>query len=156
MKRLVSQEAAERLAKDLKSLPRLDLETLKERWRELYGTEPPPRLGRNLLTRAVAYRMQEKVHGGLSPATRRLLLRIAEAAKAGRTLPQKVPSKLKTGTRLLREWHGVTHEVTMLEDGVLFRGKQHGSLSEVAGIITGNRRSGPLFFGLKTAEKVDD
>jgi hypothetical protein len=41
--------------------------------------------------------------------------------------------------------------VTVLEDGVLFRGKRHRSLSEVARKITGNRWSGPLFFGLKAS-----
>jgi len=39
--------------------------------------------------------------------------------------------------------------VTVLESGVMFRGHPHRSLSEVARVITGNRWSGPLFFGLK-------
>jgi hypothetical protein len=55
----------------------------------------------------------------------------------------------RTPTRLLREWHGVTHEVIMLEDGVQYRGETWASLSAVAREITGTRWSGPLFFGLK-------
>ncbi len=54
---------------------------------------------------------------------------------------------------LLREWGGVRHQVTVLEKGVLFEGKRFGSLSEVAGSITGARWSGPLFFGLKTGSE---
>ena len=44
---------------------------------------------------------------------------------------------------------GKTHEVIVLEDGVLFRGKRYRSLSEVARRITGSRWSGPSFFGLE-------
>jgi len=43
--------------------------------------------------------------------------------------------------------------VTVLESGVMFRGHPHRSLSEVARVITGNRWSGPLFFGLKHRAK---
>jgi Protein of unknown function (DUF2924) len=57
--------------------------------------------------------------------------------------------KLHAGAILLREWRGVQHQVTVLESGVLFRGEQYRSLSEVARVITGSRWSGPLFFGLK-------
>ena len=55
----------------------------------------------------------------------------------------------RPGTVLLREWHGVTHQVTVVEGGVLYRGKRHRSLSKVARLITGSRWSGPTFFGLK-------
>jgi hypothetical protein len=41
----------------------------------------------------------------------------------------------------------------VLEEGVMFRGKPYRSLSAVARVITGNRWSGPLFFGLKTRLK---
>jgi Protein of unknown function (DUF2924) len=54
---------------------------------------------------------------------------------------------------LLRMWGGVDHQVTVRETGVLFRGKRHRSLSEVAHLITGSHWSGPLFFGLKVRDK---
>jgi hypothetical protein len=54
---------------------------------------------------------------------------------------------------LVREWGGVTHQVTVHEHGMLFRGMRYGSLSEIARIITGSRWSGTLFFGLKTTAK---
>jgi Protein of unknown function (DUF2924) len=67
-----------------------------------------------------------------------------------RTIPSPSP---KPGTVLVREWGGVTHQVKVLEGGVLFRGERYKSLSEVARLITGARWSGPLFFGLKSAVK---
>jgi Protein of unknown function (DUF2924) len=141
----------ERLARELAGLSHLDTSALKERWRKLYGTEPPHRLSHRLLTYAVAYKMQEKTLGGLKPATRRLLTRVAEEAASGQAVSVRPATKAGPGTRLLREWHGTSHEVILLDDGVLFRGKRHRSLSEVARIITGSRWSGPAFFGLKAA-----
>jgi hypothetical protein len=54
---------------------------------------------------------------------------------------------------LVRDWGGVTHQVKVLEDGILFRSKRYKSLSEVARAITGSRWSGQLFFGLKAAAR---
>ena len=70
---------------------------------------------------------------------------------AGREIAAPAPA-FKPGTRLLREWRGNTHEVILLEDGVLYDGTHFRSLSEVARTITGARWSGPRFFGLKGRE----
>ena len=140
--------AADTLAGDLAALPGLPLEELKDRWRALYGAPPPSRLGRALMVRGNAYRMQEQAFGDLGPATRRRLARAAENIAAGRA-QSATPSVIKPGTRLLREWQGVTHEVIVLEDGVQYRGETWASLSAVAREITGTRWSGPLFFGLR-------
>jgi hypothetical protein len=128
---------------------------LRQRWKALYGTEPPPRASHDLLTRAVAYRMQERVLGGLSASTRRLLDRIADAAAEHRPTGLKSQCELHPGAILLRNWGGVQHQVTVLQNGVQFRGKQYRSLSEVARVITGSRWSGPLFFGLKTRSRKE-
>ena len=85
--------------------------------------------------------MQERALGGLSAATRRLLCE--EGGKAAR---RRV---IRPGTVLIREWHGVAHQVTVGEGGVLYRGERYHSLSEVARLITGTRWSGLRFFGLK-------
>ena len=98
--------------------------------------------------RAVAYRLQERALGGLKPATRRLLERLAAAASADQPLRLTAPSPLSAGTILMREWQGVTHEVIVLEQGVRYQQKHYRSLSEVARLITGCRWSGPRFFGL--------
>ena len=142
----------EGLAKQLTDLGLLDGKGLNERWRKLYG-QPPPGISQALLVRAIAYRLQEKTLGGLKPSTRRLLQRIATDANQRRaTLSTSAPN-LKPGAVLLREWHGTTHQVTVLADGVRFRGKRYRSLSQIARMITGSRWSGPLFFGLRRAGK---
>ena len=76
-----------------------------------------------------------------------MLERVAEGSL--RSTSATPECKFRPGAVLIREWRGTSHQVTVREDGVLFRGKRHRSLSEVARKITGNRWSGPLFFGLK-------
>jgi hypothetical protein len=121
---------------------------LKARFVGFYGFTPPPRFSRKLMVLAVAYKMQEKVYGGLKPATRRFLLQEPDST-AKPTKSRRAPIRLKPGTVLLREWQGVRHQVTVLEEGFLFKGNRYGSLSEIAGLITGAHWSGPTFFGLK-------
>lgn len=144
----------ERLTSDLAGLSGLDRSALVERWRILNDAEPPANISRPLLLRAAAYRMQEQILGGMKPASRRFLAKVFDDVATGRQVSMSshnttVKFSAKPGTRLLREWHGITYEVVVLEDGVTFRGKQYGSLSEVARVITGAKWSGPLFFGLK-------
>jgi hypothetical protein len=141
----------EQLAGELASLPSLDASALKERFAKLWGHEPPAFMGQGLMRLAIAHRLQEQVMGCLKPRIRRcleeVLIRSAD--------PKRAPAlRIKPGTRLLREWQGVTHEVTVADDGVLFRGERHRSLSEVARLITGARWSGPLFFGLKEPRRA--
>ena len=132
------------LGRELQDLGRLSRHRLAERWTALYGGPPPPRTSRSLMIRAVAHRLQERAYGGLTPATSRMLARFSPGTRPN------VPSRAaRPGTVLLREWQGVTHRVTIIEGGVLYRGERHRSLSAVARIITGSRWSGPLFFGLR-------
>ena len=53
------------------------------------------------------------------------------------------------GTRLIREWRGVEHHVTVRIDGFEYQGRKYKSLSAIARAITGTRWNGPLFFGLR-------
>ena len=145
--------AAEKLANELATLPTLDKNILRERWKAIYGSEPPARTSLSLLAMAIAYRLQEQVFGGLKPSTRRLLARVAGDASEARPIAATPSCKATPGTVLLRQWHGVTHRVTVLDKGVLCRGKRYRSLSEVAEQITGSCWSGPLFFGLKSASR---
>ena len=151
MLRRLSEADSEKLANELAGLERLSGEKLNQHFKIMYRADPPPRMRRALLIQALAYRLQEKALGGLRPATRRWLASAADAAAARRTVPEARERKIKPGTTLLREWHGVQHRLTVLEDGVQFGGERYRSLSEVARKITGSRWSGPLFFGLKSA-----
>ncbi|MBN1546460.1 MAG: DUF2924 domain-containing protein [Syntrophaceae bacterium] len=133
-----------KLSVELACLPNLDREELIERWHVLYGTEPPDGSHRKFLMYAIAYRLQEQVLGGMKPPIRRFL----------KNPQQALPSlSIKTGTRLLREWHGVTYEVIIMKDSIHCNGKSFRSLSEAARSITGTRWSGPRFFGLEKRKK---
>jgi Protein of unknown function (DUF2924) len=152
MRRIFDKDRVKLLV-EIAGVESMGLEQLRAHWKRLYEIDAPPHLSRDWLRRAVAYRMQERVLGGLKPATRRLLERVAEEARMRR--PSKVVPMRKVGpnTILIREWGGTRHEVTVVEDGVMFRGKRYRSLSQVARMITGSQWSGPLFFGLKARAK---
>ncbi len=135
------------------SLDDLDHTTLKERWRALQGGDPPRRLSRQLLLRALAYAIQEKAFGGLSPIVQRRLRRLREELRAtGRIASFGTQPTFKPGTRLIREWQGCTHEVVILEHGFQWNGETYRSLSAIARIITGTRWNGHVFFGLKSRQ----
>jgi hypothetical protein len=136
------------LIEKIAELQALDTSGLRVLWGQAFGGPPPKWLRRDLLLRALAYHVQEQAQGGLRPATRRRLVRAATDGGSERR-PAAGPWAIKAGTRLLREWQGVIHEVIVLEEGVRYRGQTWRSLSAVAREITGARWSGPLFFGLK-------
>jgi hypothetical protein len=141
------------LTDELAELDGLDLTALRERWRVLYHTEAPVRINQALLRQAVAYRLQERVFGGLRPSTRRLLERAAEDSRRRQASTEPPVPKVTPGSVLIREWHEVSHRVTVLADGVMLQGSRYRSLSEVARKITGTRWSGPRFFGLRAPAK---
>ncbi len=133
----------------LARLPELDIADLRQQWRHLYKAEASPHLSRELLMRAIAYRMQEVALGALRPEAQRQLRQIVlELKQSGKTTACLRP-QLKPGTRLLREWQGRSYEVLVLDDGYSWQGTQHRSLSAIARKITGTAWSGPFFFGLK-------
>src|SRR5262245_62414747 len=86
---------------------------LKQQWRELFGTEPPL-YNRRYLESRLAYRIQELAYGGLKPETIERLEALADEleGKGGRRRRQ-VESRPIAGTRLIREWKGVEHCVTV-------------------------------------------
>jgi Protein of unknown function (DUF2924) len=131
----------------------LKVNELKDRWRSIYGTEPPPRSSRKLLVSAIAYHMQERVFGGLKPSVRRLLERVSEDAGGQRISRTRPVTRASAGTVLIRDWQCKSHHVTVLDRGVLYRKKNYRSLTQVARVITGCRWSGPLFFGLRGRTK---
>jgi hypothetical protein len=149
-----SRAAAEDLAEEIATLNPLEPAALLQKWKALFGTDPSPLLARIFMVRAIAYRLQERRFGGLKPSTQRLLDRVCEGR--GDVSRKRIPDKrVSAGTVLIREWSGVSHRVAVLNQGVVYRGRRYRSLSEVAGVITGARWSGPLFFGLKRrAEKI--
>jgi len=153
MKSKFSASNPETLDSEIAALAGASRADLTSRWLVLYDTEPPRRISRELLRRALAYRLQELALGGLKPSTRRLLGQVAAAASARRPIHVAPAPTLTPGTVLLRNWHGTEHQVIVRERGVEFQGRQYQSLSQVARRITGSKWSGPLFFGLKQREQ---
>ena len=141
--------ASEVLTGKLAALADLDAVGLRAEWRRLYRSHPPLHIRRELLVLAIAWKLQEKVHGGLTAAQKRRLAGITEELKKGGDLSAGPAIRMKPGMRLVREWRGETHDVLVLEDGFEWNGKRRRSLSVIAREITGTRWSGPLFFGLK-------
>ena len=133
----------------LARLPELALSELRQQWRTLYKWDASPHLSRELLLRAVAYRMQEVALGGLRPARHRQLRQIAQQLNETRAANTPARPGLKPGTRLIREWQGRTYDVLVLDDGFSWQNTHYRSLSAIARKITGTAWSGPLFFGLK-------
>jgi hypothetical protein len=139
------------LEKEIERILSLDVPALRERWTSLFDTSPSPLLSRVFMSRAIAYRMQEKAFGGLKPSIQKILDRAYETEGNERRLTLR--RRASAGTLLIREWHGVKHRVTVLDSDVLYRKRRYKSLSEVARAITGSHWSGPLFFGLKNRDK---
>ncbi len=122
---------------------------LRIAWRRLYRGEPPRCMTRELMIRAIAYRMQERVHGGLAPATKRRLHSLVAEIEAKGIEAFDPGIVLKPGARLVREWAGHMHTVVVLENGFDYDGNRYPSLSKIAARITGAHWSGPRFFGIK-------
>ena len=130
----------------LAQIPTMEIGALKTMWRDLHGSEPPP-YNRKYLESRLAYRVQELAYGGLKPETLKRLAALAEELE-----PRGARSKARmpvAGTRLLREWQGVEHSVTVLADGFEYQGRPYQSLSAIARTITGTRWNGWVFFGLR-------
>jgi hypothetical protein len=131
------------------SLSQLPRPALVERWRALYRNKPPKGLSRRLLVLAIAYRMQAQRSGGLAPTVQRKLAGTDGSNGAQAKRQPKAPVKLAPGTRLIREWNGVTHVVDVADGQFVWNGTRYRSLSAIARAITGARWSGPRFFALK-------
>lgn len=124
---------------------------LKAKWRELFNTDPPA-YNRRFLESRLAYRIQELAYGGLGEQT---LERLRALAKQQDT--EQRATKAKTGrgyrpivgTKLIREWQGIQHTVTVRADDFEYLGRPYKSLSSVAKAISGTQWNGWVFFGLK-------
>ncbi len=130
---------------------------LKRHYRELIGSSPPKRARSKLLILAIAYELQCRAYSVKRTAIEKKL-KIDQFKNNGgsvaiTTAPANTPRKtLKPGGRLIREWHGVSHEVYVAKDGVYMDGKRFQSLSSVATHITGVQTNGPKFFGLRSTQ----
>ena len=145
--------------KQVAELPELNSEQLKERWRALFGSEPPA-YNKPYLIKRLAYRIQELAFGGLSEAAQ-AQLHDALGDEDGNDLPGRkkprrgTPGMPVLGTRLVREYRGERHEVTVVSGGFEFEGRKYRSLSAITKAITGAHWNGPGFFGLRQRLKKE-
>lgn len=126
---------------ELARLDALSSSDLRQHWRTLVGTSAP-KISPKMLRLALAWEIQARAAGGLPRGVTQALDQLGR----GQTRTQAATA----GMRLVREWAGRVHVVTVEEDDVIrWDEREWRSLSEVARAITGTRWSGPAFFGLK-------
>ena len=140
------------LAARMAELPDLPVPALKRAWAGAWGAPPPKGARRRFLMLGIAWRWQARIHGGFSRPLETRLAALESAFREGRRIESNghvAAPRLLPGTRLVRVWRGARHEVHVVEGGYLWRGQTRASLSAIAREITGFRRNGPAFFGLR-------
>ena len=140
----------------LAALKSMSVNELKTEWQALFDA-PAPNNSRTFLESRVAYRIQELTYGGPDKQTRRLLDLLADEVEGTLTRKGQIadPRNPVVGTKLIREWDGTAHTVTVLKDGFDWGGQRYKSLSAVARAITGTRWNGYRFFGLRERKRSE-
>lgn len=138
----------------LAALKALSVNELKAEWEKLIGSAAPNN-SRTFLEIRIAYRIQELAYGGPDRETRRMLDLLADEVEGNGKRKHQIadPRNPVTGTRLIREWDGVEHTVTVLKDGFDWQGRKFKSLSAVARAMTGTQWNGYRFFGLRERKR---
>ena len=141
----------------LAALKTMPVAELKAQWNTLFGA-PAPNNSRAFLEGRLAYRIQELTYGGPDRATLRVLNLLADEVEGTLTRKSQIadPRNPVVGTRLVREWSGVEHTITVLRDGFEWQGRPYKSLSAIARAITGTRWNGYRFFGLRERKRGED
>jgi Protein of unknown function (DUF2924) len=136
----------------LKTSPNPDL---KQMWREMFLTEPPP-FNRRFLETRLAYRIQELALGGLRRETIKRLEKLGEQLDGGKpdVRRRRTDGRPLAGTRLIREWDGQRHEVVVHVDDFEYAGQRYKSISRIAMVITGTNRNGWTFFGMSAGRSI--
>lgn len=141
------------LERKLAELQSMSPAQLRAAWRECWRRAAPS-IGPDLLRRGIAWKLQSRVHGELPSAARRAVQLATERLRRGQEIASTSAVQLKPGTRLVREWHGKTHHVIVLEAGYEHDGRRYSSLTQIASAIAGVHWSGPAFFGLRKRSSV--
>ena len=138
----------------LAALKAMSVNELKTEWQAMFDA-PAPNNSRTFLESRLAYRIQELTYGGPDKQTRRLLGLLADEVEGTLTRKAQIadPRNPVVGTKLIREWDGVAHTVTVLKDGFDWGGQRYKSLSAAARAITGTRWNGYRFFGLRERKR---
>jgi hypothetical protein len=145
----MSQSAVEGVDAEIDHISALNVVELRKLWRETTGRPAPDAWSKDLIARALVYRLQEQNLGGPDPHLRRLLLSLAK--------PGGEPIRhLKIGSVIVREFEGKIHEVMVAPGGFYWSGQTYARLSAIARKITGTSWNGPRFFGLRGKEEFPE
>src|ERR1700693_5586156 len=112
------------ISKKIAELPRLQTRQLRAGWQDLFAKTPHPKLRRELMIPILAYQIQENAYGGLKPSTRKRLQKLAEELDRNPKAKLQPAPQIKSGTKLLRQWQGERHDVTVVDDGFEYRNKR--------------------------------
>lgn len=134
---------------DLQDLKNETTDVLIGLWRDLYGAGPPAGIRRETILRFLCHKVQEMQQGGLSKSSLSMIKMLQGQFGTSRGGKPRSKESLYPGVRLIRDWRGERHDVKVLERGFEYQGMQYKSLTAIATAITGSKRSGPLFFGLR-------
>lgn len=137
----------------ISNLAALDLEALRAAWTARFRDPAPAFRTKDLLLRALVYKLESRRYGGPPASLSRRLGELAHTYTSDPDFQPTPTTRLEPGTRLRREWNGVVHVVDRTEAGFVCQGETYRSLSEIARVITGARWSGPRFFGLLNASE---
>ncbi len=136
------------LRRRIAQIENMDLAELKTKWVELFGTPSPKGMSAKLLRRAGINQVQVGELGGLKPETIRAL---GQALNEPKTKATSL-SGFAIGTRFIRQWHGRTYVVEVVQQGFNIDGETYNSLSALARHITGTRWNGRRFFGVASGK----
>jgi hypothetical protein len=129
------------LEAEVAALEELDLNALRDKWRERFGA-PPNFRSTEMLRLLLAWRIQAIALGGLDRDSRDALSRTGRVVAEGQDLG--------IGATLRRVWNGEEQVVTVIDKGFDWNGRTFRSLSAAATAIAGTRWNGPRFFGLRS------
>lgn len=134
------------------TITQLPLTELRQKWAKLWGMAPHPLIGRTMLEKSLEFKLKEHETGGLAPEHQARLDQLVKSYKRNPRCFDDNEPEIKPGTRLVRMHNGVRHTVLVLAQGYEYKGVKYKSLSQLASQITGCRRNGWDFFGLKRKE----
>ena len=133
------------------TLPDLTTASRKElisEWRRGFKFREPEKAGAKLLRTCLQVHLERQGNTQACNKTHAKLMSRLKRHEAGNGALAPETS-LSPDTELIRSYRGNTYIVQVRSKGFEWNGTCYGSLSEIATEITGSRRSGPKFFGLK-------
>ena len=122
-----------------------DLDELRRRWSEAWVLPINEKVSRPMLERSLEYKLN--VEPLMSVDVKKRLDGLVADYRRNKRASNSAFRSLKAGTKLVRNWQGVDHIVTVIDSGFEYQEQQYKSLSKIANEITGSRWNGWLFFG---------